>query len=187
MPLWAAIVIGIGSGLTTGLVGTFVTVGYQRAAEFRSRGFAAAEEFLRHAERVRRAARRPLVGDPLEALDAVRDAAEEMVPSVSLVEFQWGPRSDPAALAQSVHGFLSLAEDELRALVDGDEAAGDRASEAIENASRGLVVFEIVVAQELRRSAPNRAVRRLWRSVSRKSRDQRWTDLSAYLVERDGD
>jgi len=45
-----AILVGVGAGLLSGLIGTFLTISHERGAEFRTRMLAAAEDFLRTAE-----------------------------------------------------------------------------------------------------------------------------------------
>ena len=47
MPVWAAIIIGLASGLVSSIVGTLLTIRHERGAEFRTRMLTAAEDYLR--------------------------------------------------------------------------------------------------------------------------------------------
>jgi hypothetical protein len=47
VPLWAALLVGLGGGVFGTLVGTLLTISHERSAEFRTRMLTAADDFLR--------------------------------------------------------------------------------------------------------------------------------------------
>src|SRR6266508_697141 len=47
VPLWAALLVGLGGGVFGTLVGTLLTISHERGAEFRTRMLTAADDFLR--------------------------------------------------------------------------------------------------------------------------------------------
>ena len=118
MPVWGAIVVGLGSGLVSSIVGTLLTISHERAAEFRSRMLQAAEDFLRRAEAVRRFARRPRNTAASEPLDALLDAWDDLVSAVVLVELLFGHDSEAAYWARETSNELKDVEEELRAALE---------------------------------------------------------------------
>lgn len=118
MPVWAAVVVGLGSGLISSIVSTLLTISHERAAEFRSRMLQAAEDFLRRAEAVRRLARRPrdtAVGAPL---DALLDGWDDLVSAVVLVELLFGRDSEAAHWAREASNELKDVEEEIRSALE---------------------------------------------------------------------
>jgi hypothetical protein len=118
VPVWAAVVVGLGSGLVSSIVSTVLTISHERAAEFRSRMLLAAEDFLRRAEVVRRLARRPhdtAAGGPLGAL---LDAWDDLVSAVVLVELLFGRDSEAAHWAREASNELKDVEEELRSALE---------------------------------------------------------------------
>jgi hypothetical protein len=113
MPVWAAIIVGLGSGLAGSIVSTLLTISHERGAEFRGRMLQAAEDFLRQAETTRRAARRPR-GTGAGPLGALLDAWDELVSAVVLVELLFGHDSEAAYWARETSNELKDVEDELR-------------------------------------------------------------------------
>jgi hypothetical protein len=89
VPVWAAVVIGLGSGVASGLFGTLLSISHQRGAELRSRRLDAASEFLRRAEEVRRLARRGNQ-NPEFSVAFVRRTSGELIPAVSMIELLYG-------------------------------------------------------------------------------------------------
>lgn len=118
MPVWAAVVVGLGSGLISSIVSTLLTMSHDRAAEFRSRMLQAAEDFLRRAEAVRQAARRPRGTAAGEPLDALLDAWDDMVSAVVLVELLYGRDSEAAHWAREASNELKDVEEELRSALE---------------------------------------------------------------------
>lgn len=173
MPVWAAILIALGSGL----LGTLLTISHERGAEFRTRQLTSAEDFLRGAEKIRQALRRPLSADPDEALARIRDAREELVATVMWVGLLYGPRSEANTLAESAGGFMWNAEEAWEAFFKGDESAYEVASEELRNASYSLEAFAVVAARDVRSSRPMQVARRIQRRLSRKTREERWAAL----------
>ncbi|HUL27120.1 MAG TPA: hypothetical protein VLW44_15285 [Streptosporangiaceae bacterium] len=112
----AAIIVGLVSGLVGALIGTLLTISHERAAEFRSRMFVAAEDFLRRAETVRRRARRPPEGMPqYQALELLLTAWDQLVSAAIVIELLFGKNSEAAHWAREVTSELSAGEDSLRA------------------------------------------------------------------------
>jgi len=118
MPVWGAIIVGLGSGLASSIIGTLLTISHERAGEFRSRMLLAAEDFLRRGEAVRRFARRPLRTTTNEALDALLDAWDDLVSAVMLVELLFGHNSEAAHWARETSNELRDVEEELRAALE---------------------------------------------------------------------
>lgn len=113
-----AVVVGLGSGLISSIVSTLLTISHERAAEFRSRMLQAAEDFLRRAEAVRRAARRPRGTAAGEPLDALLDAWDDLVSAVVLVELLFGRDSEAAHWAREASNELKDMEEELRSALE---------------------------------------------------------------------
>lgn len=118
MPVWVAVVVGLGSGLVSSIVSTLLTISHERAAEFRSRMLQAAEDFLRRAEAVRRRARRPRGTAAGEPLDALLDAWDDLVSAVVLVELLFGHDSEAAHWAREASNELKDVEEELRSALE---------------------------------------------------------------------
>ncbi len=118
VPVWVAVVVGLGSGLISSIVSTLLTISHERAAEFRSRMLQAAEDFLRRAEAVRRLARRPRGTAAGEPLDALLDAWDDLVSAVVLVELLFGRDSEAAHWAREASNGLKDVEEELRSAVE---------------------------------------------------------------------
>ena len=126
----AAIIAGLVSGLVGAPIGTLLTISHERAAEFRSRMFVAAEDFLRRAETVRRRAGHPPDGMPqYQALELLLTAWDQLVSAAILIELLFGKNSEAAHWAREVTSELSEAEDSLRAVAgarpDPQAAAGN--------------------------------------------------------------
>jgi hypothetical protein len=117
VPVWGAIIVGLGSGLVSSIVSTLLTISHERAAEFRGRMLQAAEDFLRRAEAVRRVARRPrdTTGEPL---DALLNAWDDLASAVILVELLFGRDSEAAHWARETANELKDVEEELRAALE---------------------------------------------------------------------
>jgi len=118
MPVWVAVVVGLGSGLISSIVSTLLTISHERAAEFRSRMLQAAEDFLRRAEAVRRLARRPRGTAADGPLDALLDAWDDLVSAVVLVELLFGRDSEAAHWAREASNELKDAEEKLRSALE---------------------------------------------------------------------
>jgi hypothetical protein len=100
MPAWAAIVIGLGSGVA----GTLLSISHQRGSEFRTRMLDAAASFLDHAEAIRRVVRSPRGAGITDPIVAIRDRWDDLVPHVMMVELLFGTASAPAQLARAAGG-----------------------------------------------------------------------------------
>jgi hypothetical protein len=118
VPVWVAVVVGLGSGLISSIVSTLLTISHERAAEFRSRMLQSAEDFLRRAEAVRRLARRPRGTAAGEPLDALLDAWDDLVAAVVLVELLFGRDSEAAHWAREASNELKDVEEELRSALE---------------------------------------------------------------------
>lgn len=116
MPVWGAIIVGLGSGLGSSIIGTLLTVSHERAAEFRSRMLLAAEDFLRRAEAVRRFARRPHSTAASEPLEVLLDAWDDLVSAAVLIELLFRHGSEAAHWARETVNELSDVAAELRAI-----------------------------------------------------------------------
>jgi hypothetical protein len=165
MLVWAAVVIGLGSGLAGSVVAPLLTISHQRETEFRSRILLAAEDFLRQAETVRRLARRPHGSGADDPLELVKGAWDDLVPSVIMIELLFGQ------WAQTAGNELSEVIDVLPAVTTREQAIDlaiqkqmDAASGAISNFTR---MVEIIVRPSRRW---NRIVER--RSIKRQLEKQ---------------
>jgi hypothetical protein len=118
VPVWVAIVVGLGSGLASSMVSTLMTISHERAAEFRSRMLQAAEDFLRRAEAARRLVRRPRSTAAEEPLDALLDAWDDLVSATIMIELLFGHDSEAAYWAREASNELKDVEEELRAVLD---------------------------------------------------------------------
>ena len=155
MPVWGAIVIGLGSGLVSSIVSTLLTISHERAAEFRSRMLQAAEDFLRRAEAVRRFARRPRSTAASEPLDVLLDAWDDLVSAVVLVELLFGHDSEAAHWARKTSNELKDVEEELRAALEthSDLTApihGQRIKDHMLAAGQGMERFGTAAAMQAR-------------------------------------
>lgn len=159
MPLWAAIVIGLGSGV----LGTLVSVRHQRGAELRTRMLDAAAEFLQAAEGMRRAARKPRGEHLEESLGVLRDRWDDLVPTVMMVELLFGRRSPAALQAQAAGSMFGDAIDSLEAGFAGDDAELAKAQPAVVQASHALERFADEAARQVRATAARRLLGRLHR------------------------
>lgn len=99
VPLWAAILIGVSSGL----LATLVRIGHERGAEFRTRMLNAAEGFLSAADRASGELRTPKLPTPTGILEGVNYATEAIVPTVSLVHLLYGLDSEVSGLARAIY------------------------------------------------------------------------------------
>jgi hypothetical protein len=171
MLVWAAVVIGLGSGLAGSVVAPLLTISHQRETEFRSRILLAAEDFLRQAETVRRLARRPHGSGADDPLELVKGAWDDLVPSVIMIELLFGQGSEVTQWAQTAGNELSEVIDVLPAVTTREQAIDlaiqkqmDAASGAISNFTR---MVEIIVRPSRRW---NRIVER--RSIKRQLEKQ---------------
>jgi hypothetical protein len=105
MPTWAAIVVGVASGLLSGTLGTLFSIAHERGAESRTRQLDAAAAFLRDADQVRRAIRRGEAGE-LPSARAHRAEArwEDLAYRTSMIELLFDRESVSASYAQGVVG-----------------------------------------------------------------------------------
>jgi hypothetical protein len=148
----AAIIVGLVSGLIGGLLGTLLTISHERAAEFRSRMFVAAEDFLRRAEAVRRRARPPPAGLPrYQALDLLLTAWDQLVSAVILVELLYGKDSEAAHWAREATSELSDVEETLRTAIEASPASRAAIDEHMETAGVALGKFAEAAAAQVRR------------------------------------
>jgi len=113
MPVWAAVVIGLGSGLLSGLVGTFATITHERGAEFRTRMLSAAEDFIRAAEGFRQAVRFARADLNKDTFEALVQRYDDLVPTVTMVELLYGHESAPAIATRYVGNAVLEVKDEL--------------------------------------------------------------------------
>lgn len=81
MPVWAAILVGVGSGLLSGLAGTLLTITHERGAEMRTRMLTAAEEFIRAAEACRQSVRVARADRSKDAWTVVQDRYDDLIPT----------------------------------------------------------------------------------------------------------
>lgn len=100
MPIWASVVIGLGSGT----IAAFATIIYQRSADRRSRRLDAAADFLAAAESFRRSVRRKQAPTDEESLRIVHDAWDDLVPAVNLVRLLYGSASDEVSDVEAAAG-----------------------------------------------------------------------------------
>jgi hypothetical protein len=166
MPVWAAVVIGLGSGVASGLLGTLLSISHQRGAEWRSRRLDAAAEFLRRAEEVRRLARRGPEGDPEFSLALVRRTWDELVPAVSMIELLYGYWSQPAHFAHVIGSELGDLTSATAAAVasEGEESALLEMQQHLRTASAAFDDFSRVAALDVRQGWLRRLPRRIaWR------------------------
>jgi hypothetical protein len=143
MPVWAAVVIGLGSGLAGSVVAPLLTISHQRETEFRNRILLAAEDFLRQAETVRRFARRPHGSGADEPVELLKNAWDDLVPSVIMIELLFGHESEATQWAQTAGNELGEVIDLLPAIAKSEQAVElafqkhmNAASRAIDNFAR---------------------------------------------------
>lgn len=152
MPVWAAVVIGLGSGFGAGLLGTLLSISYQQHAEFRDRQVRSAEEFLRAAEAVRRQARKPQARPP-DAILLLQSAWDNHVTPINLVELVYGCDSWAAGLARVVGNELADAVDTLQAPVQGHGDTADTVQRHMTEVTNAITEFSKTVHKQLRRRA----------------------------------
>ena len=163
MPVWAAVIIGLGTGVASGLLGTILTISHQRGAEFRSRMLRAAEDFLRAAEQVRRLIRQP-EREPVDAIRFVRAAWEDLVPTVTLVELLYGRDSQTAHLARATGNELQSVEEALQAVIQGERAQWAAVNEHMAIAGEAINEFGRNAALDVRQGWLRRRPRAIrWR------------------------
>jgi hypothetical protein len=159
VPIWAAVVIGLGSGLLSGLVGTFATITHERGAEFRTRMLSAAENFIHVAEGVRQAVRVCRADLSDETYRTLEQRFDDLVPAVTLVELLYGHASATAVAARYVG---SAVIDVRSALSIGPDRWDDESVDAAMNEfNTGIVSFGDEAARQ---------VRHRWRSRLRATR-----------------
>jgi hypothetical protein len=151
VPIWVAIIVGLGSGLAGSVIGTVLTVSHERAAEFRSRMLLAAEDFLRRGETVRRFVRRPHDTTTASPLDVLLDAWDELVPAVVLVELLFGRTSESAHWAREAANELSDVEKALRAAIEADSTSAEPIEDHMLAAGHAMDRFGEVAASQVRR------------------------------------
>jgi hypothetical protein len=155
VPVWGAIIVGLGSGLVSSIVSTLLTISHERTAEFRSRMLQVAEDFLRRAEAVRRFARRPR-GTASEPIDALLDAWDDLASAVVLVELLFGHDSEAAYWATETGNELKDVEQELRTAVESHSALSapireQRIEDHMLAAGQAMKRFGTVAAMQVRR------------------------------------
>jgi GNAT superfamily N-acetyltransferase len=158
VPTWAAILVGVASGLGSGLVGTLLTIGHERAAEMRTRLLTAAEEFVRAAEACRKAIRDARAEPSESTYNLVRDRYDDLVPTVTLVELLYGFSSRPSLRAKGVGSAFIDARDELAKGHSRDEAVIE---EALRDFGESLTIFGEAAADQVRRGWLRRRLRPL--------------------------
>jgi hypothetical protein len=158
VPTWAAILVGVASGLGSGLVGTLLTIGHQRGAEMRTRMLTAAEEFVRAAEACRKAIRDARAGLSESTYNCVRDRYDDLVPTVTLVELLYGYSSKSGLRAKGVGSAFIDARDELAKGLSCDDALVE---EAVRDLGESLTIFGQVAADQVRRGWLRRKLRPL--------------------------
>lgn len=166
MPVWAAVVIGLGSGLAGSVITQLLTMSHQREIEFRSRILLAAEDFLRRAETVRRFARRPHGAGADEPLELLEGAWDNLVPSVIMIELLFGQGSEATRWAQMAGKELSEVIDILPTVATGEQAVGltiqkhmDLASAAMDNFAR-MVETIVRPSRRWNRAAKRHSIKR---------------------------
>jgi hypothetical protein len=148
----AAIIVGLVSGLVGGLLGALLTISHERAAEFRSRMFVAAEDFLRRAQEVRRRARHPPAGlPPAQALELLLTAWDQLVSALILIELLYGKDSEAAHWAREATTELSDVEETLRTAIEASPDSRAAIEEHMQTAGGALEKFAEAAAAQVRR------------------------------------
>jgi hypothetical protein len=167
MPVWAAIIIGLGSGT----VGTLLSISHQRGAEFRTRMLEAAVEFVGTAEKLRGVARQP---DSLEeALAEYREGWAELVPLVTLLELLFGPSATVTAAKSAGAAFFAVRE-ELERIKSHPEGPHLSIDALLQEATSSLQVFTDVAVREVRASRVERVLLAKWRWNRREAARWAW-------------
>src|SRR5258708_3260447 len=152
MPVWAAVVIGLGSGLAGSVIAPLLTISHQRETEFRSRILLAAEDFLRRAETVRRFARRPHGSGADNPLELLKGAWDDLVPSVIMIELLFGQGSEATQWAQTASNELGEVIDMLSAVTNRKQAVDLAIQKHMDAASLAISNFDRIVETIVRPS-----------------------------------
>jgi hypothetical protein len=120
VPVWAAIVIGLGSGVVGTVLSTVLRISYERETELRQRGIQAADDFAVQGARIFAAvdeaitARDDSTPNEEAAMDAARAVLRETEARVVRLQLLFGPDSPAAETAAGVVSCLFAAIGELR-------------------------------------------------------------------------
>lgn len=171
MSEWVAVVIGLVSGLASGLLGTLLTISHQRNAEFRSRMLRAAEDFLVTAEHFRRRIRHP-DQPPLEALRSLGPAWDDLIPAVTLIDLLYGADSQPAHYARCTANEFSDIPEALARVVSGEKRDMSEVERLLGRAIAEMGAFGRAAALDVRQGWFRRRPRAIrWRL--RRMREER--------------